>query len=365
MDNKAPGNVAIVQPLPGIGDMIWHLPHIRAIAAHEGGPVTLLAKPRSLADQIFAAEATVRQVLWVDRNPEQRRGNHDGGSGWLRLVGSIRARRFSRVYVLHHSRTLAFLTLAAGIPLRQGYGYGSQRLFLNHGPFLPGSVFPLHPFKQASTWLAAAGIRMQESEPVLPVAAAAREAVRQRLGVADEPMVAVGVGSSEAYKQWGAAQFTTLIGMLRAAGWRRFVLIGGPADAPLIEAVRAALAVGPTVAAGKTAVPGRPAQRAADTIDAAIGWPIAEVAAACAMAAFYVGNDTGVMNIAAAVGARTYGLFGAVAPFRHSGRVVPVTPPGGVDLARGMAAITPAAVLDIIRRDQAIAWAAPDRIARV
>ena len=28
--------VAVVQPLPGIGDTIWHLPHIRAIAAHVG-----------------------------------------------------------------------------------------------------------------------------------------------------------------------------------------------------------------------------------------------------------------------------------------------------------------------------------------
>src|SRR5438552_15723696 len=42
--------VAVMQPLPGIGDMIWHLPHIRAIARHVGAPVTLIAKPRSLAD---------------------------------------------------------------------------------------------------------------------------------------------------------------------------------------------------------------------------------------------------------------------------------------------------------------------------
>ena len=49
--------VAVVQPLPGIGDMIWHLPHIRAIAAHVGQPVTLIAKPRSAADQIFSGGA--------------------------------------------------------------------------------------------------------------------------------------------------------------------------------------------------------------------------------------------------------------------------------------------------------------------
>ena len=48
--------VAVVQPLPGIGDMVWHLPHLRAIAAHAGAPVTLIAKPRSLADQLLTGD---------------------------------------------------------------------------------------------------------------------------------------------------------------------------------------------------------------------------------------------------------------------------------------------------------------------
>ena len=66
--------VAVVQPLPGIGDMIWHLPHIRAIAEHVGEPVTLLAKPRSLADQLFEGDPAVRDIMWIDLNPTGRRG---------------------------------------------------------------------------------------------------------------------------------------------------------------------------------------------------------------------------------------------------------------------------------------------------
>src|SRR6202790_4939404 len=98
--------VAVVQPLPGIGDMIWHLPHIRAIAAHVGEPVTLITKPRSAADQIFSAERTVRDVFWLDRNPEGRHGEHDGGAGFFRVVAALRAHRFDTVYVFHHSRTI-------------------------------------------------------------------------------------------------------------------------------------------------------------------------------------------------------------------------------------------------------------------
>ncbi|MDQ2801611.1 MAG: glycosyl transferase family 1, partial [Pseudomonadota bacterium] len=165
---------AVIQPLPGIGDMIWHLPHIRALAARFGGKVTLIAKPRSAADQIFAAEDTVADVLWMDRNPEQRRGRHDGAAGFLRLVAALRQGRFRRAVVLHHSRTLAAACFAAGIPERHGYGSKLQRPFLNRGPTLPPATLRLHPFEQATAWLAAADIAMPEAEPRLPVLPAAR-----------------------------------------------------------------------------------------------------------------------------------------------------------------------------------------------
>jgi heptosyltransferase-2 len=114
--------MAVIQPLPGIGDMIWHLPHIRAIAAAARHEITLIAKPRSAAKDIFAAEDTIADVLWMDRNPERRRGTHDGPSGLLHLIATLRARKFETVVILHHSRTLACAAMAAGVPRRQGYG---------------------------------------------------------------------------------------------------------------------------------------------------------------------------------------------------------------------------------------------------
>src|SRR5579863_132855 len=94
-----PRRVAVIQPLPGIGDMIWHLPHIRAVARWFGRPVTLVAKPRSAADELFSGEQTIEDVLWLDRNPERRRGGHDGVGGFLRLVASLRQHAFDAVVV--------------------------------------------------------------------------------------------------------------------------------------------------------------------------------------------------------------------------------------------------------------------------
>jgi heptosyltransferase-2 len=315
--------VAVVQPLPGIGDTIWHLPHIRAIAAHVGGPVTLVTKPRSAADQIFAAETTVSDYLWIDRNPENRRGR-DEGFGALGFVKRLRARQFDRIYLLHHSKTLAIYTALAGIPERYGYGFGVQRCFLNRRPFLAAADLRLHPFRQATLWLQKAGIPMAEAEPILPVAVAACQAVLERIGPA--PFVLLGIGSSEPYKQWGSEKFAALAAALLRAGWPRVVLVGGPAESAMAGAIAAGL----------------------DGAVQAIGWNLGEVAALCSESSFYIGNDTGVMNIAAAVGRQTFGMFGATEPFAHSARIVPIEPPGGYDKNGGTDRITVAAVLRAI-----------------
>ncbi len=324
----------MIQPLPGIGDMIWHLPHIRALATRWGAAVVLVAKPRSAADQLFAAESTVAEVLWMDRNPENRTGRHDGPVGLLRLVAALRARRLHRAILLHHSRTLASLMLAAGIKERYGYGFPTQRPFLNRPPFLPNASLGLHPYDQATAWLAAADIPLADPEPRLAISPRARRAVRERLGPSDGGVVLFGIGSSEPYKQWGADRFVALALGLAQAGWHRFVLAGGVAEATLAAEIRTRIA------------------EVAEIIPA-IAWTLPELAALAADSAFYVGNDTGVLNLAAAVGLRSYGLFGAVPPFHHASRIVPILPlDSRVSLQDGMARITPDAVLAAIRADR-------------
>lgn len=333
--NAPSPNVAVIQSLPGVGDMIWHLPHIRAISAHVGGPVTLIAKPRSAAAQIFAAERTVREVVWMDRNPEGRRGRHDGPLGLMRLVQVLRDHRFDSVYLLHQSQTLALATWLARIPARFGYGAGVQRLWLNQPAFLTRDQLRLNWFEQATTWLATAGIPLTATEPRLPVLPEAQAAVERRLGPIGDDLITIGIGSSALYKQWGAERFAELIRLLRHAGWTRFVLLGGPPQAELAAEIL---------------------QRLGDEgsgIAVSVDWPLTEVAALLARSAFYVGNDTGFLNIAGAVGVRTYGLFGATEPFHHMAQIVAISPSGGgVSRIDGMTRISPESVAAAILADR-------------
>jgi heptosyltransferase-2 len=325
--------IAVVQPLPGIGDMIWHLPHIHAIAAHYGDPVTLVAKPRSLADQLMEGDPAVRDVFWVDLNPGERRGAHDGLRGIARLASSLRARRFRRFIMLHHSHTIAAAALLAGIPDRRGYGWGAQRWLLSGKPYLPKEIARLNPNARATRFLEAAGIALPSAEPRLEVREAAFAEASEVLSSLPRPFVALGIGSSEPSRQFGAARHAALTTALLQAGWAAVVLIGGPGDGTLAEGIIGMM--------GEFAVRTIPV----------LGLRLQPSAAVLSSAAFYVGNNTGMMNLSAAVGVRTYGLFGTYPPFFHASQIIPIlAPPGGPD--DGMARMTTEAVLQAIRADR-------------
>lgn len=302
------GGTLVVQPLPGIGDAIWHLPHLRAIArATAAGRISLLTKPRSLADRLFQAEACIERVFWLRRDG----GPHDGLAGIARLAALIRPYRFEVVWVLHQSARYALVAWLAGIPVRHGFGIGAQRWFLNQSGVLPAALAGAHPIEKATGLLELKGLKVGGGIADLAVAPQSRQRVLDRYGDLPQPWIAFGLGSSEPFKQWGEARFAELALRLGEAEACTIFLVGGSAEADMAQRIA-------------ETVRGRGGR-----VERAVGHPIDEIAALLALSRLYVGNDTGAMNLAAAVGTDAIGLFGASEPLVYSPRLHPLTPASG------------------------------------
>ncbi len=320
------GPTLIVQPLPGIGDMVWHLPHIHAIAATTtSDQVDILTKPRSQADRLLCADPCVGQVLWLERES----GRHAGLRGVLRLVTALRQGGYQRVWILHGSARYALAARLAGIPERLGYGVGLQSLLLTAPVRLPPERRHAHPILRADALLDALDIVRAEPEPRLALAAEAEQAVAARFATWPGPWIALGVGSSEPWKQWGAARFAELTLALNRRRVGSVFIVGGPAERPLAEDILARVRGDGGVAAD------------------AVALPLEQVAALLARSRWYIGNDTGVLNMAAALRVPAIGLFGGSAPLWHSRFIHPLLPPVG---EHGMAAITVSQVLEALAR---------------
>jgi len=299
----------IVQPRPGIGDLIWHLPLIHALAESAGGRALLLTKASTAADVLLAPDPAIDCMPWLDRNPPGPRGRHDGVAGFARLVAMLRDSGAPSAVMLHQSASLAAALALAGIPLRRGYGYGMQRLWLNRGPYLPANWARKHPTEQASAYAAALGLAPLPDRQEIFVPAGAAELLRAREGALDRWAV-LGVGSTEAARCWAPERFAHLATLLVARGYEGVLLLASSAERALAEAVLAAVGAG------------RP-------IRLAVGWTLADVTALLACARLFVGNDSGMLNLRVAVGGVAFGLFGVSGPLAHSARIVPIVSAAG------------------------------------
>ena len=311
-----------MQPRPGIGDLIWHLPLIHALAGD--GRVDLMTKRSTAADVLLANDAAVRRIVWLDRNPPERRGRHDGPLGFARLVGELRAVGAGASVLLHQSASLAAALAAAGIPRRFGYGYGSQRMFLNAGPALAAGDAPRHPTAQAQAYATALGLGTLADDAVLSVPPEAAAAVHEREGPLARWAV-LGVGSTEANRCWPTARFAALAQLLLERGAAGVMLLAAASEARLAHEV-------------VTLLGGEPGVRLA------VGWPLGEVMALLRQAGLFIGNDSGMLNVRVALGGVGYGLFGVSGPLTHSARFVPIVSAAGA--RAGMESI---GVEDVVR----------------
>lgn len=308
--------ILVIQPLPGIGDMVWHLRHLRAIAAAApGGRVDLLAKPRSQADRLLAAEPSVNRVLWLERNG----GAHGGVSGLHRLAGLLRTGAYGSVWILHGSWRYGLAACLAGVPNRIGYGRGLQRPFLNR-PILPSGAYSgAHAIERATCLLQANGLALVAGDSPLALLPEARARVQARFGHLPEPWIGLGIGASELFKQWGRANFTNLAASLGRVSGQTLFLLGGPSEAGM---------------AGW--IVGR-ARDGGAAVESAVDLPLEDALALTARCRIYLGNDTGMMNAAVALGVTAICLFGGSPKLDHSPLIHPMVP---VDDGAGMAGIS-------------------------
>ena len=312
-------STAVIQVKQGIGDVIWHLPFIRAIAAKTPeGAVSFLTLPSTRARELLAAEPSVGEVVYFEHQ----------GSEFKRavnlavLTALLRAKKFKRVWILDRTLRPALAARLAGVPERFGPGDGAQRHLLTNPP-----IAPQHFRELAMDWLRVfleqMGVPVGATEPDLKLPERLLGQIAARYPT-PRPWIVLALGASHPDKDWPDAHWTALIDTLRRRTSGTVFLIGGADNGIRADALIARSA-------------GAPAVNACDL-------SIVEAAALLRLADLFVGPDSGPMNLAAAGATPAFGLFGATPVLRYSRFIHAIEPEGGPS-ADGMRRITPQQVL--------------------
>lgn len=235
---------------------------------HSGAEITVACGP--LAASLFRGYPGVARIIILDK---QRFGGH-----WWRLWREVRATKWDLVVDLRRS-LIPFLISAKERRTLPRTDHARHR-----ADFLPAVL----------------GIP-EGLNPVIFVPAAADVAAAEKLG--DANVLAIAPVAARPEKTWPAEKFAETVrkgadGAL--AGWR-VLLIGGPGESGALESLRAMI---PDVAT--TMLPDEP--------------DLLRVAALLKRCRVFLGNDSGISHLAAAVGTPTVALFGQTDPLQYAPR---------------------------------------------
>ena len=315
--------VAVIQVKRGIGDVIWHLPFIQAIAAASPGrQVTFLAPPSSCAEQLLAADPSVAETIYFE---------HDGSEfrravNMLKLTALLRWEAFRQVWVLDRTLRPALAARLAGVPERIGLGLGAQSLFISN-PGIDRSHFHDQPVDWLKALMAAMRVPLASTEPDLRLPPQTLAEIGQKFAGAPRPWIALGLGASHPDKDWPDAHWADFLVGLRARVQGSVFFVGGGMNNARADRFIAQ-------STGAIAV------NACD-----LGLP--EAAALLRLADLFVGPSSAPMNLAVAGSTDAFGLFGSTPVLTYSKRIHAIVPPGGMT-PDGMQRLLPAQALEAI-----------------
>jgi heptosyltransferase-2 len=280
----------IIQNLQGIGDTVWFIRHYHAIARSlPEQKVSILTRPRSMADQILQYDPFVDQVLWLEMKP----GIHDGLLGIWRLAQLIRQYQFERVWILH-SRSLRYALACrlAGVKIIYGPGIGLQRYLLSRSLSLLKEEQKCHPIRRGTFLLKRNGLWLDQEKSPLFVGEGERQFVHEKIKQLPKPWIGLGIASSEAHKKWSWQNYAALGAALHKKQGGTFFIMGAGLEKEEAQHIAKAF------------------EQEKMPFFLAINFSISQSLALLQSLDFIVGNDTGILHAAPMAGSKGLVLLG-------------------------------------------------------
>lgn len=321
--------ICIVYTHHKLGDLIWQLPYIKAISHHHGEKIDLILREKTQAKNILQDLNHINKIYYN----EFRKGLFY----WVdvfKMTKIFKSEKYDFVYILDKVNKPAIAAKFAKIKNIIGPGLGNQKKWLTTENFLDQDDWKLSYTEQSQKLLKINSINLDDKFPKLEVDIERFKKDNSDILIPGKK-IAFGVDSFEEYKMWYEEDFITLAELLFEKRLFDYIyLICGPDKSQISRKIINDSNKKYFIDCSSKDLKG--------------------VILAIKSSNFYIGNNSGPLNMSAALGVKTFGLIAndPVSELKFS-KINPITPKDYIDNVwnrdrRGMKKLKPDEVFEQI-----------------
>ena len=277
-------NICVVYTHHKLGDLIWQLPYIKAISEYHNCKVSLILRKKTQAQNILKDLDHIENIFYN----EFRKGIYY----WidvLKLIKLFKSNNFSHVYILDKVNKPAIAAKLCGVPNIIGPGIGNQKKWLTTKNILDNSDWKLSYSEQSQKLLKLNGISLKNTFPEIKINLQRFNNQNKDL-LKNGRKIAFGVDSFEDYKMWFEENFVELADLLYKKKLFDYIyLICGPDKAYISKKIISLSGEKYFIDCSNKDLTG--------------------VITAIKNSDFFVGNNSGPLNLASALGVKSFGLI--------------------------------------------------------
>ena len=321
--------ICIVYTHHKLGDLIWQLPYIKAISEHYNQSVDLILREKTQAKKILKDEKYIDNINYNNFRK--------GIFYWievLKLVQIYNQNKYSHVYILDKVNRPAIAAKISGIKNIIGPGIGNQKKYLTTDVFLNNEDWKLNYSEQSKKLLKLHKINLDNPYPQINFNTKEFNEVNSDL-LYEGKKIAFGVDSFEDYKMWYEEDFVKLAELLHKRNLFDYIyLICGPDKSHVAQKIIKMSQKNYFIDCSKKDLIG--------------------VIIAIKNSQFFIGNNSGPLNLSAALGVESFGLIAndAISELKYS-KIQFITPKNYKDNTwirdrKNMKTLTPVEVLNFL-----------------
>ena len=277
-------NICVVYTHHKLGDLIWQLPYIKAISDHHKQNVDLIVREKTQAKNILK---DLSHINLINYNNFRK-----GFFYWVdvyKLMKIYLKNKYSHVYILDKVNKPAVAAKICGIKNIVGPGIGNQKKWLTVKNFLKQEDWNLSYSEQSQKILSINSISLKEVYPNISININRLKNNNSDLLLPGKK-ISFGIDSFEDYKMWYEENFVKLAELLYQKNlFERIYLICGQEKSYLAENITNLSDKNYFINCSNKNLGG--------------------IVLALKNSDFFVGNNSGPLNLSAALGVKSFGLI--------------------------------------------------------